>query len=235
LNRACLHLVELTNARAAGDGLGGGPSNALAVLLSPVGAAMLVLVAELVFVRQLTSQELQSPAIWQFMTEVGGMAAEALGAEPELDTASLKCCEDLFDILERLVTSMARLGILKKMEVSLDEKGVVLKSIQKSAGQMLSQCESVDGELKNAFYRKVKSSGERDGLTLKAFKSLFQELIPTEKADTSSLPLQRTIQFEDDERKREELFQAADVNKNGTIDIYEFVDITRPLVVVLLG
>jgi Ca2+-binding EF-hand superfamily protein len=49
------------------------------------------------------------------------------------------------------------------------------------------------------------------------------------------LPLQRTIQFEDDERKREELFQAADVNKNGTIDIYEFVDITRPLVVVLLG
>ena len=229
LNRACLHLVELTNARAAGDGLGGGPSNALAVLLSPVGAAMLVLVAELVFVRQLTSQELQSPAIWQFMTEVGGMAAEALGAEPELDTASLKCCEDLFDILERLVTSMARLGILKKMEVSLDEKGVVLKSIQKSAGQMLSQCESVDGELKNAFYRKVKSSGERDGLTLKAFKSLFQELIPTEKADTSSLPLQRTIQFEDDERKREELFQAADVNKNGTIDIYEFVDIYQTL------
>ena len=79
LRNTCSSLVELKNTRTSGGEKSSKSFDAVALLMTPLGAALLKLSSELVVVRQLTSNELQDSAVKHFIVEVGDLAAEALG------------------------------------------------------------------------------------------------------------------------------------------------------------
>ena len=167
-------LVELKKMCTTAGGNDGKDFDAVALLMTPLGAALLKLSSELVLVRQLTSNELQDPAIWEFLFELGGLAAEALGMESAISGEKLNCTVDLFIVLEGLVTTMARLNMLKEMLESQNGRDGALKTILKSARDIHSHSKTIGIEIQaEAEVTDVSFSSEHEGITGIASKSIL--------------------------------------------------------------
>jgi hypothetical protein len=167
---------------------GGSPSSAAAmdVLLGDMGRNLLSLLAEQVNLLPMNAMQVMSESLWGFLGGAAALTLEAFASMQRVMSADeLVLCEELFDVLERVLEMLQRLGLLDDA-LSDERKAVVVSNINDDVSIVLEGRELTPDFLRQAFMDALISSGQKLGLDRDRFKRLVIELEERNQRQTKS-------------------------------------------------